>query len=196
MSLWATLGGIGLGVAGFATGNPGLIAAGAGVIGQGVANDANKDAAQIQADAAAKAQQQSDALYNGARTEMRGVYDQGQAGLAPYTALGHASLGNLGSMVGLKPSAAPAPMQSTPYAPQSLASLAQPDQGRQVVDPEGLRPSQAAMANASGYGKNPDRGEAMAGQGMVRVQAPTGEERWMPRARADQAVAMGARILG
>ena len=199
MSLWAKLGGIALGIGGFATGNPALIMAGAGLLGAGVQTEGNDKAVKQQVASAEKAQQQADAIYGQARGEMRDVYNQGQAGFAPYTALGHASLGNLGSMVGLERTAAPAPVQqSQPYAPQSLGSLAQPPgSGRPVVDPEGLRPERATLANASGYGKNPDRGEAMAGRGLVRVQSPDGtEERWMPRARADEFVNAGGRILG
>jgi hypothetical protein len=198
MSMWAKLGGIALGIGGFATGNPALIMAGAGLYGAGVQTEGNDKAVKQQVAASEKAQGQTDAIYGQARGEMRDVYNQGQAGFAPYTALGHASLGNLGSMVGLKPVAAPAQApQSQPYAPQSLGSLAQPPgSGRPVVDPEGLRPQQMAMANASGYGKNPDRGEAMAGRGLVRVEAPDGEQRWMRRAEADQFVSAGARILG
>jgi hypothetical protein len=197
MGFWSSLGGVALGVAGFATGQPALIKAGAGLLGSSIQASGNDKAVQQQVAAAEKAQGQTDAIYGQARGEMRDVYNQGQAGLAPYNALGQASLGNLGSMVGLKPVAAPAQaQQSQPYAPQSLGSLAQPGSGRPVVDPEGLRPQQAAMANASGYGKNPDRGEAMAGRGLVRVEAPDGEQRWMRRAEADQFVSAGARILG
>ena len=198
MSMWAKLGGIALGIGGFATGNPALVMAGAGLLGAGVQASGNEKAVKQQVAAAEKAQGQTDAIYGQARGEMRDVYNQGQAGFAPYTALGHASLGNLGSMVGLERTAAPAPVQqSQPYAPQSLGSLAQPPgSGRPVVDPEGLRPQQMAMANASGYGKRPERAEEMAGRGLVRVEAPDGEQRWMPRAQADQFVSAGARILG
>jgi hypothetical protein len=197
MSLWGSLLGIGAGVAaGVATGNPAVGIAVGGTILQGDQQASAAKNATTQAVAATeKAQGQADALYGGARDEQRRVFDGSMAGLQPYISLGHGSLGNLGGMVGLQPSHAPT-MSSQPYAPQSLASLAAHGDGRPIVDPEGLRPQQAAMANASGYGKNLDRGDAMAGRGLVRVEAPTGEQQWMPRAHADQAVARGARVLG
>jgi hypothetical protein len=120
MGFWSSLGGVALGVAGFATGQPALIKAGAGLLGSSIQASGNDKAVQQQVAAAEKAQGQTDAIYGQARGEMRDVYNQGQAGLAPYNALGQASLGNLGSMVGLKPVAAPAQaQQSQPYAPQS-----------------------------------------------------------------------------
>jgi hypothetical protein len=197
MSLWGSLLGIGAGVAaGVATGNPAVgIAVGGSILQGDQQASAAKDATKHQVAATEKAQAQADALYGGARDEQRRVFEGSMSGLQPYINLGHGSLGNLGGMVGLQPSQAPT--MNSPYAPQSLASLATPPgEGRPVVDPEGLRPQQAAMANASGYGKNIDRGEAMAGRGLVRVQAPDGEQTWMPRHQADRAIALGAQVLG
>ena len=197
MSKWATLGGIGLGVAGFLTGNPALVSAGGAIATGGMAAGAANKASEQQVAATEKAQAQSDALYNTARDEQKRVYEQSNAAFQPYIGLGHGSLGNLGSMVGLQPMAAPTMTQGQPYVNQSLSALAQPPgSGRPVVDPEGLKPAQAAMANASGYGKNEDRMTSMVPRGLVRVEAPTGELRWMPRGEADRYVAAGARILG
>lgn len=116
MGFWSKLAGIGVAAAGAITGNPGLIAAGGGII----ANDVKKEGVK-------KAVAQQQAATDKSTGILSQVHDRAQATFSPYINTGQQALGSLGEMVGL-------PRQQMPQAqpmggsPQTLGALVAPQQ--------------------------------------------------------------------
>lgn len=195
MSVWSRIGGIGLAAAGVMTGNPGLVAAGAGVFSAGEASSANK-----------KASEQQVSAVDEAKAVNTAVDQRTQASYQPYTYLGSQAASTLGSMMGFQPmpmpsgggtapGALPAGMQQQAGMRQppgaTLGDLATGDTGRTAM----ARPApetpqvRAQLSTQSGY---QPQGGTLGGMmpAMVMLRAPTGETRAVP---ADQAPALLAR---
>jgi hypothetical protein len=193
MGLWGKLAGIGLGVAGVVTGNPGLIVAGASVLGNSMAGDGVNRAADQQVAAAEKAQGQADQIYGDARREQRGIYENSLAAFQPYQALGTGSVRNLGGLVGL-----PANFMDTQATPvnATAAPIAEAAEApaTDTAAPIVARRQQAA-SSYQGKREGMDRDLGRMG-GLVLLRAPTGETRRLPMHLADQAIAKGAQVVG
>jgi hypothetical protein len=191
MGLWSKIAGVGLGVVGAVTGQPGLIGAGASILTGGMAADASKDAAKTQSESADKAMAQNTAVYNQTAGTQRQIYDNTQADLAPYKTVGAGAMGNMGSMVGLPPS------NLTPLS--QVANGTMPVGGGQAApmptDAAAATPQvKASLATQSGYTQ---QGEKRGGTGRtVLLRAPNGEVKAVPDTQAEAYVSRGAQRLG
>jgi hypothetical protein len=189
--MWATLGGIALGVAGLVTQNPLLIKAGAAIASTGIATSGAKKAADQQIAGAKDAQAQADKIYGGASAEQKRVYENAAASFAPYMQVGAGATGHLGQLIGL-------PATSGASGPPAQAAAALPPATQQALAPSQLPETRAAMQQSSGYGGMGKREGADLGNlgGLVLLQAPTGELKRVPRGRAEAFIAQGAQVVG
>lgn len=149
----------------------GAAGAGASLVGAKMGSNAARDAAKLQTDSAAKAQQFT-----------QRAYDDQKAALQPYMQAGQQSLGALMAR----------------YAGQPLQNRFAPG-GGQAAEP--FQPPQGGMSLGSGLGQGgapqggpPPMQAPPQGGGMVRVKAPTGEMAQFPEGSPglQQALARGA----
>lgn len=196
MGFWQKAAGFGVGLAGAVTGQPALIGAGASIIGADVTAEGAKKAAQQQMDAAEKARADANARYDATKQEQRAIYDQSSAAFQPFIGLGQGVLPNLGSMVGLSPAATPTMIPNvTGTTPTGLEPAAVDTSGGVQSMTQAPAQARAERQTASAYGKRGDGGLRLANLGgLVLVQSPDGmEKQLLTRARADDALARGAR---
>lgn len=189
MAWWKKALGIGMVVGGAMSGNPALVAGGAGVFSSSMAEDAQKKAEQQQLEASDKALKlQQDTQANT------------QASLQPYSATGGAAVQTLGHMLGLTPSggsAGAAPPGATPAPGGPLdpaASMARTDTGRLALPRGEGTLASATEQTRSGYG-GASIGD-MATGGAVQMRAPTGDVEWIRADLVPQFEQAGATVIG
>lgn len=154
------------------------------------------------------AKKSADASKNAARTQtaagdqalglQRDMYQQQQANLAPYRALGNGSLGNLGnfqSFAGV-PGSFGAGVQAQYQRPLSPGFQAphqqqpqgqQPTMGQPAVDH--AIPRRGMLGMVRGMAQQP------ASVDMVRMRAPNGEEQHVPSAQVEHYRQLGAQVV-
>lgn len=160
------------------------------LIGTGVKAVADIFAGRTQAKAAKEAAAQQQAGVREARAYIEPIYAKAQAGLAPYAQQGAAGLTALSALMGIPqaPAAAPAPNTASFAAPAQptvpFASLTGTARGNAVAD-----------ANRRQFGAYYGANQVTPMQAvptMVRLRAPTGEEREVPHDQVNQYLALGA----
>lgn len=194
MSFWGKLAGIGMMGAGFVTGNPALIGAGATVMTGDMAADASKNAAKTQSQAADKAMALNTRMYDDTSQRQAAVYADNRAAFVPFVNLGTSAAGSLGSLLNLPPGSA---MSATPPAGAMPAggagqyltdAMGRPTPilqggGRLLPDPQSV----ASQATQSGYAGSLG---TLDGEDLV---APDGTHKRVPREQVAYYVSRGAR---
>lgn len=147
MSIWGKIAGIGLGIVGAVTGNPALIATGAGIIGGDVQSEGAKSAAKSEVAAGDKS-----------LAIQKDIYERGQAGLSPYMSAGTGAVTNLRGLSG-QPLEVVGPAAGTPGSLPPNAAAPSPrmatDTGAvptgDVAVPRSTLQNFASQQTASGY---------------------------------------------
>lgn len=146
--------------------------AGTSLVAAKMGSNAAKNAAKTQQDTALGNVQRQQAASKDAMGFAQHYQDQANAGAQPFIGMGHPAMQQLGQQFGMPASAGqPAPWQPVGMSPQS------PQWGGMFTG--GQMPGQAPQGQSD----------------MVRMRAPNGTERAVPRAQVQRYLQRGAQVI-
>jgi hypothetical protein len=145
--------------------------------------DAAKKAGEQQQAGVKEARAYAEPLYNQARDQMGQVYQQSQAGLAPFAAQGTQGLYALSDFLGVPRAPAGANTMTAP-APTSTA----PPVATPTFTPRPMPPGATVVGSAVPRGTVP----AATQSSYVTLRAPTGEQQQVPAEHANYYLSRGA----